>query len=144
LKENISKDAGALGMIQRRISETIFPRIMGATRVKEAWAILQEEFQEDKKVRAIKLQTLRKDFENMKMKENESVKDYSTRFLELVNQMKAYGEDMIDHRIVEKTLISLHEKFDPVVAVIEETKDIFSLGVQELLGSLKSHEQRLE
>jgi hypothetical protein len=37
----------------------------------------------------------------MRMKENESVKDYSTRFLELVNQMKAYGEDMTDRRIVE-------------------------------------------
>jgi hypothetical protein len=80
----------------------------------------------------------------MRMKENESVKDYSTRFLELVNQMKAYGEDMADRRIVEKILISLHEKFDPMVAVIEETKDLSSLGVQELLGSLKSHEQRLK
>jgi hypothetical protein len=144
LKENRSKDAGALGMIQRGVSETIFPRIMGATRAKEAWDTLQEEFQGDKKVRAIKLQTLRRDFENMRMKENESVKDYSTRFLELVNQMKAYGEDMADRRIVEKILISLHEKFDPMVAVIEETKDLSSLGVQELLGSLKSHEQRLE
>jgi hypothetical protein len=66
----------------------------------------------------------------MRMKENESVKDYSTRFLELVNQMKAYGEDMADRRIVEKILISLHEKFDPMVAVIEETKDLSSLGVQ--------------
>jgi 6-phosphofructokinase len=89
LKENKSKDARTLGMIQSGVSETIFPRIMGATRAKEAWDILQEEFQGDKKVRAIKLQTLRRDFENMKMKENESVKDYSTRFLELLNQMKA-------------------------------------------------------
>jgi hypothetical protein len=80
----------------------------------------------------------------MRMKENESVKEYSTRFLELVNQMKSYGEDMTDRRIVEKILISLSEKFDPMVAVIEETKYLSSLGVQELLGSLKSHEQRLE
>jgi hypothetical protein len=144
LKENKGKDAGALGMIQRGVSETIFPRIMGATRAKEAWNILQEEFQGDKKVRAFKLQTLRRDFENMRMKENESVKDYSTRFLELVNQMKAYGENMTDRRIVEKILISLSEKFDPMVAVIEETKDLSSLGVQELFGSLKYHEQRLE
>jgi hypothetical protein len=138
LKENKSRDARALGMIQRGVSETIFPRIMGATRAKEAGAILQEEFQGDKKVRAIKLQTLRRDFENMRMK------DYSTRFLELVNQIKAYGEDMPDRRIVEKILISLHKKFDPMVAVIEETKELSSFGVQELLGSLKSHEQRLE
>jgi hypothetical protein len=58
---------------------------MGATRAKEACDILQEEFQGDKKVRAFKFQTLRRDFENMRMKENESVKNYSTRFLELVN-----------------------------------------------------------
>jgi hypothetical protein len=44
LKENKSKDAKALGMIQRRVLETIFLRIMGATRAKKAWAILQEEF----------------------------------------------------------------------------------------------------
>jgi hypothetical protein len=35
-KENKSKDAEALGMIQRGVSETIFPRIVGATRAKEA------------------------------------------------------------------------------------------------------------
>jgi hypothetical protein len=79
----------------------------------------------------------------MRMKEHESVKNYSTRFLELVNQMKFY-EDMIDHRIVEKILINFHEKFDLIVVVIEEPKNFPSLGVQELLGSLKSHEQRLE
>jgi hypothetical protein len=41
--------------------------------------------------------------------------------------MKVYGEDMIARRIVEKILISLHEKFDPMVFVIEETKDLSSL-----------------
>lgn len=80
----------------------------------------------------------------MRMKENESMKDYSIRFLELVNQMKAHGEDRTERRIVEKILISLTEKINLMVVVIEETKDLSSLGVQELLGSLKSHEQRLE
>jgi hypothetical protein len=80
----------------------------------------------------------------MRMKEHESVKNYFTRFLELVNQMKFYSEDMIDRQIVEKILISFHEKFDHMVVVIEEPKTLSSLGVQELLGSLKSHEQRLK
>ncbi|KAK3028838.1 hypothetical protein RJ639_037682 [Escallonia herrerae] len=72
----------------------------------------------------LKLQSLRKDLENMKMKEDESLKDYSSRFLELINQMKTHGEDISDRRIVEKTLISLPEKFDPIIAVIEETKEL--------------------
>ncbi|KAK3010856.1 hypothetical protein RJ639_012012 [Escallonia herrerae] len=110
---------------------------------KEAWETLRNEFQGDDKVRAIKLQSLRKDLENMKLKEDESLKDYSSRFLELINQMKTHGEDISDRRIVEKTLISLPEKFDPIIAVIEETKDLSTLSVQEVMASLKSYEQRM-
>ena len=47
----------------------------------------------------------------MRMKENESVINYSTRFFDLVNHMKAYGEDMIDIKIVEKILTNLHKNF---------------------------------
>ncbi|KAL2505468.1 CCHC-type domain-containing protein [Abeliophyllum distichum] len=44
--------------------------------------------------------------------------------------------------MVEIFLISLPEKFDPLVAVIEETKDLEKLEVEELMGSLKLYEQR--
>ena len=62
--------------------------------------------------------------------------------MELVNQMKSYDEEISDKRIVEKLLISLPNKFDPIVAVIEETKDLSLLSVQELFGSLKTYEHR--
>ena len=80
----------------------------------------------------------------MRMKESDTLKDHSTRLSDLVNNMKAHGEEIIDKRIVEKVLISLPERFDSMVAVIEETKDLTKVSVQELLSSLKSHEQRLE
>ncbi|KAA8525573.1 hypothetical protein F0562_007428 [Nyssa sinensis] len=143
LKENIQRDARALNQIQEGVSNSIFPRIMRATRFKQAWEILQEEYQGDLKARTIKLQNLQRDFETMKMKENETLNDFSTRFSELVNQMKTYVEDISDARIVEKILISLPKKFDVIVAIFEETKDISKLSIQELMGSLKSYEQRL-
>ena len=31
---------------------------------------------------------------NMKMKDNETIKEFSDRFTELVNQMKIYGENI--------------------------------------------------
>ena len=77
------------------------------------------------------------------MKENENLNEFSSIFMELVNQMKSYGEEISDKRIVEKLLISLPDKFDPIVAVIEETKDLSLLSVQELFDSLKTYEQRL-
>jgi len=49
-------------------------------------------------------------------------------------QMKSCGYEI--SRVVEKVLFSLPEKFDPTVAAIEETKDLFMLGVPELMGSL--------
>ncbi|KAL5569040.1 hypothetical protein UlMin_025615 [Ulmus minor] len=49
LDESIQKDSQALFAIQQAMSEEIFPRIMSATTVKEAWDTLQEEFQEFKK-----------------------------------------------------------------------------------------------
>ncbi|KAK2981144.1 hypothetical protein RJ640_028510 [Escallonia rubra] len=132
LDEKRQKDASALSLIQRNVTDPIFPRIMRVESAKEAWETLRNEFQGDDK-----------DLENMKMKEDESLKDYSSRFLELINQMKTHGEDISDRRIVEKILISLPEKFDPIVAVIEETKDLSTLSVQEVMASLKSYEQRM-
>ena len=40
-------------------------------------------------------------------------------------------------------LESFVSKFDPMLSIIEETKDISSISVQELTESLKAHERRL-
>lgn len=143
LKVSRKMDAKALLHIQQGLGNSIFPRIMGATKAKEAWDIIQEEFQGNTQVRAVKLQALRRELENMKMKENETLKEFSSRFTELLNQMKAHGDQITDGRAVEKLLNSLPPKFDSLVAVIEHTKDTSKMTVQELLGSLKSFEQRL-
>ncbi|CAL9015742.1 unnamed protein product, partial [Prunus brigantina] len=128
LEDNVAKDAKALGLIQ----------------AKEAWEILQQEFRGDKKVRSVKLQALRREFEYTRMHDDEPLSGYVNKLLELVNQMKAYGEELTEQRIVQKLLISLSREYDSIAEVIEETKDTESIGVQEVIGSLKSHEQRLQ
>ncbi|GJT09476.1 retrovirus-related pol polyprotein from transposon TNT 1-94 [Tanacetum coccineum] len=79
----------------------------------------------------------------MKMKENEPLNDYSSRLTDLINQMKSYGDEIEDQRVVEKILISILEIFDPIIEIIENTKDLKTLGIQELLSSLKSYEHRM-
>ncbi|XP_021800331.1 uncharacterized protein LOC110744651 [Prunus avium] len=143
LEENIAKDAKALGLIQGAVSDDIFPRIALKESAKEAWVILQQEFRGNKKVRSVKLQDLRREFEYTRIHDDESLSGYVNKLLELVNQMKAYGEELTEQRIVQKLLISLSKEYDSIAEVIEETKDTESIGVQEVIGSLKSHEQRL-
>nr|XP_011470683.1 PREDICTED: uncharacterized protein LOC105353325 [Fragaria vesca subsp. vesca] len=110
---------------------------------KSAWDVLAEEYRGTKEVRAVKVQSLRRDFEYTRMKDGEALDDYLTRLTNIVNQMKTYGEPFEDKRVVQKILISLSEKFDAVVSVIDLTKDIETLRVQKVIGCLKAYDQRL-
>ena len=135
-------DAKALFLIQQGVAESLFSRIIAAKTSKEAWDKLREEFQGSAKIVAVKIQTLRRQFQNLQMRESEKVKDYFSRVIEVVNQMRTYGEEINDQKIVEKILISLPEKYEYIVAAIEESKDLSTLTIQQLMSSLESHEER--
>ncbi|KAL7200123.1 hypothetical protein ACSBR2_022265 [Camellia fascicularis] len=57
--------------------------------------------------------------------------------------MKIYRDNISHQRVVEKILINLPKKNNPIVVVIEETKDLDDLSIEELMGSIKTFEQRL-
>lgn len=83
---------------------------MNATSAKQAWDTLKSEFQGTEKMKAVKLQSLQLEFDNLKMKKDECIKDYSARVIEIVNQLKAMGEDITDQRVVQKMLLTLSKK----------------------------------
>ncbi|KAI5355535.1 hypothetical protein L3X38_008430 [Prunus dulcis] len=90
------------------------------------------------------LQGLRLDFKYTRMRDDEILSGYITRLLELVNQMKGYGEDLTKGRIVQKLLISLTKEFDPVCYVIKQTRDIETIEVQEVIAALRGFAQHLD
>ncbi|CAL5340443.1 unnamed protein product [Camellia sinensis] len=143
LKENKKKDSKALVIIQQAVYDSIFSRIAAATTSKQAWSTLQKEFQGDSKVIMVKLQSLRRDFETLYMKNGESIADFLSRVMTIVSQMRSYGEKISDETVVAKVLRSLTPKFDHVVAAIEESKDLSVFSFDELMGSLQAHETRI-
>ena len=76
------------------------------------------------------------------MKDGESMHDYSNNLMEIMNQIRKYDELVSDQKVAEKILWSLPQKYESVVAAIEESKDLSVLAIDELLGSLQSHEDR--
>ena len=77
------------------------------------------------------------------MKDSDSIDSFFTHAMGIVNQIRSYGETLGDQKVVEKILRSLPNKFDSRIAAIEESKDLSLLSIDELMGSLLSHEQRL-
>ena len=117
LKEKRSRDVTALGLIQRGVDDPIFSRIMRASKAKQTWKTLQNEYKGDVKVRAI-IQSLRRQLEKIKMEKNEVVDEFTNRIIKVMNQMKSYGEEISDKKeVIEKMLISLLKKFDLIMAI---------------------------
>jgi hypothetical protein len=77
------------------------------------------------------------------MKDIELIKDFSSRTTEIINQIKSCGDNGFHKRVAEKILRSLPQKFEHIVVVIEETKDMSRLTIHELMGSLEAYEQRV-
>ncbi|XP_074323653.1 uncharacterized protein LOC141660557 [Apium graveolens] len=143
LKETRKKEKKALYTIIQGVDESTFEKISNAKTAKDAWEILQKSFQGVEKVKKVRLQVLRGEFENLKMKSSENIGEFVTRLKTVTNEMKRNGESLDDVRVIEKLLRSLTRKFDYVVTSIEESKDLSTIPIDELVGSLQAHEQRM-
>ena len=122
----------------------MFQKIMITSSEKEACETLATSYQGMAKVNIVKFKNTRRDFESLQLKEIEDIDSFMNRVMSIVNQLKIYGEDVKDQTVIEKVLRSLSTKFDVVVATIEEVKDLEKLTVDELMGSLLSHEPRID
>ncbi|KAM1709691.1 hypothetical protein ACFXTN_000166 [Malus domestica] len=78
------------------------------------------------------------------MNDNDSLSVYIAKLFDLINQLKSYGEDLSNQRIVQKLLISLPKSYDSIASMIENTKDLDTIDAQDVVAILKGYEQRLD
>ncbi|KAJ0566228.1 putative RNA-directed DNA polymerase [Helianthus annuus] len=143
-RESVKKDKRALHIIYQSVNDTIFERIALAKTSKEAWDILHKSYRGETRVKTIKLQSLRCEFDALNMKEGESIEEYFNRTITIVNQLRMNEDNISEQHVVEKILRSLTRNFESVVITIEETKNLGDVSTEELMGILQSHELRLK
>jgi gag-polypeptide of LTR copia-type len=64
------------------------------------------------RVKQIRFQTLRGEFEMLRMNNIDGISEYITRVQTTSNQLKKNGENLLEQRMVEKILRSLTYTFD--------------------------------
>ena len=55
--------------------------------------------------------------------------------------MRLLGKDFSDERIVQKILVTLPEKYESKISSLEESKDLSSISLAELVNALQALEQ---
>ena len=105
-EEKLKKDK-AITCLHSTIADHIFTKIMDLKTPKLVLDKLQGEFEGSNKVKTVRILALKKEFELMKMKDVESVKDYSGRLMNVMNQIGLLGKVIEDQKVVEKMMVSL-------------------------------------
>ncbi|XP_061993283.1 uncharacterized protein LOC133711109 [Rosa rugosa] len=109
----------------------------------QAWDILQVTHEGTTAVRESKLQQLIQQFENMKMGDDDKFADFYARLSVVVNGCFNLGDPIPQHRIVKKVLRSLPMKYHSKKIAIQESKNLNTYSLQELIGNLTTYEMEL-
>lgn len=70
------------------------------------------------------------------MKDKKSFNVYSTKLLEIINQMRKYGKDVFEQKVIENILRNWTKKYEHIVVTIKEANDLSKLTVDKLFRFL--------
>jgi len=141
-KEKKTWKAKAKSCLFAGVSATLFTRIMTLKTAKEIWEYLKKEYAGDERIRGMQVLNMMREFELQKMKESETIKEYSNRLLGIVNKVRLLGTNFLDCRIIEKILVTVPERYEASITTLESTKDLSKITLAEVLHALQAQEQR--
>ena len=137
-------DKVALAMIYQGIPEDILLALAEKKTAKEAWETIKTLCQGAERVKQAKNQTLKTEFESICMKDSEHIDDFTMKLNGLVTNIRALGESMDESYVVKKLLRTVPAKFLQITSTMEQFCDLDTLTIEEAIGSLKAHEERLK
>lgn len=94
------------------------------------------------KARRIEILNLKREFDILRMKDNKIINEHTDRFIEVVDKIRLYGEELSDQS-VQKVLVSLPKRFESTISSLENSKDLSQISLFELVHDFQAQEQRI-
>ena len=125
------------------LSKSEYNKIISSDFTKENWDRLQTLHKGTDQLEETKISMLVYQYEMFKILEYENIDKMTTKFMHIINQLKALGKRYTNAEMVRKILRSLSKAWCPKVTTIQEAKDLNVLSLDALIRSLKTHEIEL-
>ncbi|GKB61890.1 hypothetical protein Tco_0918076 [Tanacetum coccineum] len=140
LKRRLAKNNEAKMVIYNALPRNEYERIFMCNMAKEIWKTLLITHQGNNQVKDNKIDLLVQQYEQFIIFKDESIDSTFARFNTIIASIKALDEVYSSKNYVRKFLRALHPKWRVKVMEIEESKDLTSLSLDELIGNLKVHD----
>ncbi|GJU46733.1 hypothetical protein Tco_1203999 [Tanacetum coccineum] len=144
LKKRLAKNNKAKMVIYNALPRKEYERIFMCNTAKEIWKTLLITHQGNNQVKDNKIDLLVQKYEQFIISEDGCIDSAFARFNTIITSLKALNGGYSSKNYVRKFLRTLHPKWRAKITVIEESKDLTSLSLNELIGNLKVHEMIIE
>ena len=115
---------------------------MGCKTAKQIWDLLAVTYEGTNEVKRSKIDLLMSKYERFVVEPRESIQEMFTRYTNITNELVSLGRLIPTDEQVGKILRSLpqDERWRAKVTAIQESKDFTKFNLEELAGSLMTHE----
>jgi hypothetical protein len=125
----------ALNTLYNGIDTKVFKGIKDLELANEVWIRLSETYEGTKVVKSAKLYGLKSEFENFKMKEEETILEMFHRLQVIVNDLKSLGHKTQDQDFCHKFLLSLPKRFKMLIMMLQKDR-LDAMKPNNLLGEV--------
>ncbi|GMJ10788.1 hypothetical protein HRI_004748000 [Hibiscus trionum] len=139
-KKKLQVNEKALHMLFCALEPDMYSKISSCTSTKEVWDTLEITYEGTNDVQVTKIGLLNLSYKNFKMEPDESVTKMFDCFSVIVNGLKGFEEVIHEDKLVWKLLYSLLESWDGKRTAIIKVKDLKTLKLDALMGSLLTYE----
>jgi hypothetical protein len=143
-KEKILLNSKARLFLSCALSMEESERVDECDTAKKVWDTLKVHHEGTSHVKETRIDIGVRKFEIFEMIEDENIDEMYSRFTSIVNELRSLGKTYSTHDRIRKILRCLPTQWRPMVTAITQAKDLNTLALEDLIGSLKAHETLLQ
>ena len=113
-------------------------KVLSSLTTKEKWDALEKIHAGSEDVKQDRITALTQDYNNLRMHEKETIEEFQTRFMSLVNSMTYLGEEIPSWMQVTWVLQCLNKLWEPIALHFQTQPHTKKFDIDEFFGKLST------